>query len=86
MYRWTKKNHLIQMGSGGLGVGGGSHPAIFLHADLINGTSGPCETFDCPCLAGAQDFEVVYVEIWALDGLPTPAAAGVGSFYHSADD
>ncbi len=79
MYRWTKKNSHIQMGVDGVGVGGGDHPAIFLQADLISGTSGPCETFGSPCLAGANVFEVVYVEIWALDGLPPPAASAFDS-------
>lgn len=30
------------------------------------GSSGACETFNCPCLASSADFKVAQVELWAF--------------------
>eukprot|EP01083_Nonionella_stella_P047677 127603_1 len=48
-------------------MGGGSHPAIYLDREFHRGSSGKCETFDSPCLAGNSDFECVCVEVWVPD-------------------
>ena len=51
----------------GLALGGGPRFAIALDADLARGTSGPCETFGSPGLAGQGDeFDVGRVEVWEV--------------------
>ena len=53
VFRWTKSNSHFQAGSGEfIAIGGGSHFALWLDEELHFGSSGPCETFGSPCLAG----------------------------------
>jgi hypothetical protein len=52
--------------SDGLGVGGSGHWAVFLDDELLRGSSGECATFGSPCLAAAEDFEVLGVELWRV--------------------
>ncbi|XP_023527206.1 TLD domain-containing protein 2-like [Cucurbita pepo subsp. pepo] len=49
-----------------LALGGGSNFALRLEEDLLNGTSGPCETFGNSCLAHSQEFELKNVELWGF--------------------
>uniref|UniRef100_A0A9I9CP60 TLDc domain-containing protein n=1 Tax=Cucumis melo TaxID=3656 RepID=A0A9I9CP60_CUCME len=49
-----------------LALGGGSNFALRLEEDLLNGTSGPCETFGNSCLAHTQEFELKNVELWGF--------------------
>ncbi|CAK9318788.1 unnamed protein product [Citrullus colocynthis] len=49
-----------------LALGGGSNFALRLEEDLLNGTSGPCETFGNFCLAHAEEFELKNVELWGF--------------------
>ncbi|KAF7839955.1 oxidation resistance protein 1 [Senna tora] len=49
-----------------LAIGGGSHFAIYLDGDLLNGSSAVSETYGNPCLAHSQDFEVKEVELWGF--------------------
>ncbi|XWS39133.1 hypothetical protein CRYUN_Cryun18bG0023900 [Craigia yunnanensis] len=49
-----------------LALGGGSNFALCLDGDLLNGTSGPCETFGNLCLAHNEDFELKNVELWGF--------------------
>ncbi|XP_050208547.1 uncharacterized protein LOC126657807 [Mercurialis annua] len=49
-----------------LAIGGGSHFALYLDEDLLNGSSSVSETYGNPCLAHSQDFEVKQVELWGF--------------------
>ncbi|XP_015943970.1 uncharacterized protein LOC107469102 [Arachis duranensis] len=49
-----------------LAIGGGSHFALYLDGDLLNGSSSVSETYGNPCLANSQDFEVKEVELWGF--------------------
>ncbi|KAK8278928.1 hypothetical protein V6Z12_D09G077100 [Gossypium hirsutum] len=46
-----------------LALGGGANFALCLDGDLLNGTSGPCETFGNKCLAHNEEFELKNVEV-----------------------
>ena len=46
--------------------GGGGGAAIMLDDELDAGTSAPCATFDSPCLASADCFRCVSVELWGF--------------------
>jgi len=41
------------------------HFAFQLDAQLEKGTSGPCSTFNSPCLASSEMFECHKFEVWA---------------------
>ncbi|XP_020965096.1 oxidation resistance protein 1-like isoform X2 [Arachis ipaensis] len=49
-----------------LAIGGGSHFAVYLDGDLLNGSRSVSETYENPCLANSQDFEVKEVELWGF--------------------
>ncbi|KAG4129128.1 hypothetical protein ERO13_D09G058900v2 [Gossypium hirsutum] len=49
-----------------LALGGGANFALCLDGDLLNGTSGPCETFGNKCLAHNEEFELKNVELWGF--------------------
>ncbi|GFP97213.1 oxidation resistance protein 1, partial [Phtheirospermum japonicum] len=49
-----------------LAMGGGGHFAIYLDGDLLSGSSSSSETYDNPCLACSEDFEVKEVELWGF--------------------
>ncbi|KAL8047160.1 hypothetical protein ABFX02_08G221200 [Erythranthe guttata] len=49
-----------------LAMGGGSHFALYLDGDLLSGSSSSSETYDNPCLAHSEDFEVKEVELWGF--------------------
>ncbi|KAF6253531.1 TLD-domain-containing protein [Scenedesmus sp. NREL 46B-D3] len=49
-----------------LAVGGLGAFAIWLDAELLQGSSGSCGTFGSPCLASKEEFRVAAVELWAL--------------------
>ncbi|XP_021607084.1 nuclear receptor coactivator 7 isoform X2 [Manihot esculenta] len=49
-----------------LALGGGCNFALCLDGDLLNGTSGPCETFGNLCLAHQPEFELKNVELWGF--------------------
>ncbi|XP_062108950.1 uncharacterized protein LOC133819666 [Humulus lupulus] len=49
-----------------LALGGGGNFALYLDGDLLNGTSGPCETFGNMCLAHNPEFELKNVELWGF--------------------
>lgn len=50
-----------------LALGGGSHFALHVDAELLNGSSGACETYDSPCLAHSEEFILKHVELWGFD-------------------
>ncbi|KAK5775401.1 Oxidation resistance 1 [Gossypium arboreum] len=49
-----------------LAIGGGSHFALYLDCDLLNGSSSFSETYGNPCLALSEDFEVKEIELWGF--------------------
>ncbi|XP_073155613.1 uncharacterized protein [Henckelia pumila] len=49
-----------------LALGGGSHFALYLDGDLLNGSSSSSETYGNPCLSHSQDFEVKEIELWGF--------------------
>ncbi|CAI9763553.1 unnamed protein product [Fraxinus pennsylvanica] len=49
-----------------LALGGGNHFALYLHGDLLSGSSSSSETYGNPCLAHAEDFEVKETELWGF--------------------
>nr|GEX64038.1 hypothetical protein [Tanacetum cinerariifolium] len=49
-----------------LAFGGGGNFALRLDGDLLNGTSGPCNTFGNRCLAHNEEFEIKNVELWGF--------------------
>jgi hypothetical protein len=67
-YGWSQKNDMFQSMRWGEGIviGAGNNNAIRLNPDFSNGCSGASATFDSPCLASAQDFECLYVEVWGF--------------------
>ncbi|XP_048334255.2 uncharacterized protein LOC107422805 [Ziziphus jujuba] len=49
-----------------LALGAGGNFALCLDGDLLNGTSGPSETFGNMCLAHGPEFELKNVELWGF--------------------
>lgn len=67
VYKWTRANSFFQLGSmGSIAMGGGGKFAIFLDSMFERGSSGPCDTFDSPCLASSDEFDVVVLEAYKL--------------------
>ena len=67
-YAWSGENDYFMLGApSSLCVGGGSAHAIRLEEDLLQGSSGECETFDSPPLASENMFRTSRVELWSLD-------------------
>lgn len=50
-----------------LSLGGGSHFALHVDAELLHGSSGACETYGSPCLAHSEEFILKHVELWGFD-------------------
>lgn len=74
-YRWDSKNkngnYQFQSGCAeSIALGGGSHFALWLDNDLLNGTSGACETFGNALPLSAQsEFKVRNVEVWGFESM-----------------
>jgi TLD len=67
IYPWSRKNKYFQLGiSDSLAIGGGRAFALFLDDQFEHGSSGPCDTFDSPCLASDSTFECLVFEAWAF--------------------
>eukprot|EP00878_Enallax_costatus_P009539 GHUV01009969.1.p1 GENE.GHUV01009969.1~~GHUV01009969.1.p1 ORF type:complete len:543 (+),score=153.99 GHUV01009969.1:403-2031(+) len=71
MFPWKVKSALkndffMYAQQDSLGVGGLGAFAIWLDAELLQGSSGSCGTFGSPCLASREEFKVAAVELWAL--------------------
>lgn len=49
-----------------LAFGGGGNFALCIDGDLLNGTSGPCQTFGNLCLAYSPEFSLKNVELWGF--------------------
>ncbi|KAG1655056.1 hypothetical protein FOA52_009719 [Chlamydomonas sp. UWO 241] len=49
-----------------LAVRGLGHFAMHLDGKLLQGSSGTCDTFGSPCLAGGDEFRCAHVEVWQV--------------------
>nr|GEW10254.1 hypothetical protein [Tanacetum cinerariifolium] len=49
-----------------LALGGGSHFALYLDSDLLNGSSLASETYGNSCLSHTQEFGVKEIELWGF--------------------
>jgi hypothetical protein len=83
-YKWTSKNNLCMMlNETAIAMGGGGSFAFYLDRDLYRGSSGPCETFGCPNLAGGDGkFFCVDLEVWYFTSetvRTSPSMSGGGS-------
>ncbi|KAI0561804.1 hypothetical protein FGB62_71g218 [Gracilaria domingensis] len=67
VYKWSRENSFFQLGSSeSIALGGGGKFALFLDSMFEHGSSGPCATFNNPCLASKQEFNVVVLEAYKL--------------------
>lgn len=67
VHKWSRANSFFQLSSSkSLAIGGGSKFALFLDSMFERGSSGPCATFKSPCLASADEFDIVVVEAYKL--------------------
>lgn len=67
IYRPTGANNYFTLcATDSLALGGGSHFALYLDGDLLTGSSSTSDTFNNPCLAHSEDFEVKEVELWGF--------------------
>ncbi|KAL4578486.1 hypothetical protein LXL04_014609 [Taraxacum kok-saghyz] len=68
LFRPTGANRYFYICSNDLlAFGGGGSFALRLDADLLTGTSGPCDTFGNRCLAHNEEFELKNVELWGFN-------------------
>jgi len=68
-YTWTGANSMfISSNMSGVVIGGGGKAAIWLDSEFNNGGSGPCSTFDSPCLGSSDLFTCLHLEVWAVGG------------------
>ena len=75
VYPWARTNSVFQTATAAsISLGGGSHFALYLDADLERGSSGACDTFDSPCLASEAEFHVAALELWAFEEAAAPIA------------
>jgi hypothetical protein len=68
-YQWSGQNNYFMLSShrGGLAFGGGGNFALLLDSELLQGSSGPCLTFDTPGpLASSESFECLDLEVWGF--------------------
>lgn len=67
VYKWSRNNSFFQLASANsLAVGGGGKFALFLDSMFERGSSGPCGTYNNPCLASADQFDVIVAEAYKL--------------------
>lgn len=67
VYKWSRRNSYFQLASASsLALGGGGSFALFVDSMLERGSSGPCATFDSPCLASSEQFDIVVLEAYRI--------------------
>ncbi|KAG0471659.1 hypothetical protein HPP92_016205 [Vanilla planifolia] len=67
IFRPTGINHYFILCSPDyFAMGGGSHFALYLEADLLSGSSYKSETFGNSCLAHSENFKVKEIELWGF--------------------
>ena len=81
VHRWTGANSYFMFSSREhMAMGSGGHFGLFLDADLLHGSSGPCETFGNVCLSRQRpggvaregdtpvgEFQCAVLEVWGMD-------------------
>lgn len=67
VFKWSRANSFFQLGpSGSMAIGGGGKFALFLDSMFERGSSGPCATYNSPCLASSDQFDVIVLEAYKL--------------------
>lgn len=67
IYKWSRENSYFQLGrAGSIAMGGGGKFALFLDSMFERGSSGPCATFNSPCLASSSEFDVIVLEAYKV--------------------
>lgn len=69
VHRWSRANSLFQLAcNNSLALGGGPAGgfALFIDSMLERGASRQCSTFNSPCLASAEQFDIVVLEAYGL--------------------
>lgn len=67
IHKWSRKNSYFQLASAtSLALGGGGSFALFVDSMVERGSSGHCATFDSPCLASAEQFNIVVLEAFRI--------------------
>jgi len=67
IFKWTEKNYFCIYSNNehiSLGAGDG-HAGLYLDANLNEGNSSPCDTFNNEILSSQKDFKIIDVELWA---------------------
>jgi len=69
VFNWTKKNSLFLNASeeGGILLGAGPQYGLWINKDLTKGRSGKCDTFDNSILSLNTEFQIIRLEVWALN-------------------
>ncbi|ORX57893.1 TLD-domain-containing protein [Piromyces finnis] len=66
IFKWSEKNYFCIYSNDdhiSLGAGDG-HSGLYLDANLCNGSSAPCETYNNEVLSSEKDFKIIDVELW----------------------
>jgi len=66
IFKWSEKNYFCVFSNDdhiSLGAGDG-HSGLYLDANLCNGSSSPCDTFNNEVLSSEKDFKIIDVELW----------------------
>lgn len=70
VFGWSGQNFFYgHVGSAGITIGGGTGPAIFVDDHLRHGISQSCSTFNSPCLASEENYDIFNVELWGHSSL-----------------
>jgi hypothetical protein len=68
VYRATRANeYFISTGDNELVIGGGGSCALWIDGNLLAAASGPCSTFGSPPLTTNEKFDIVNLEVWAVE-------------------
>jgi len=66
IFKWSEKNYFCIYSNDdhiSLGAGDG-HAGLYLDADLCNGSSAPCDTYNNEVLSSEKEFKIIDVELW----------------------
>ncbi|KAJ6229957.1 nucleolar protein 7/estrogen receptor coactivator-related [Anaeramoeba flamelloides] len=66
-FRWTGKNdYFILTTQKSISFGGGSNYGIWISADLTDGSTNYCETYDNKKLSQISNFQIAQIEVWSF--------------------
>lgn len=67
IFKWSRRNSYFQLASpSSLAFGGGGAFALSIDSMIERGSSGSCATFNSPCLASSEQFNIVVLEAYRL--------------------